>query len=444
NETDNIEIMVSDAVLITGSSLVTIDGNGNNGQSFPKGIPVQLEYSATFSDGRSFSTIDHDNDADFMTWIVHGDTGAFISDEGVLDTNGVSVGTVLTVTATGNSPYEDETDSIDVIVSDAVLSAGTSIVTIDGNSENGQSFPIGIPVQLEFSANFSDGTRFSTVHHTNDADFMTWTIEGDSGATINDEGLLNTFGVAVGTTLTITATANSPYESESDSIEVFVSEAVILDYHLPENIYVPVVLSTDTDGQGAIVDVKANMSDGSEVTVSDAEFTSSSYYIIVSPLMQLYSFAPGFDSQITVSHNNNHIGTINAFSIGALDIDSSGVWTLHTRSDAEAICSDSGLSLPTTAMLQQFFIDSTTADTAPSSLVNEDVCTRYGWPLLTSIEVCKVPEVVSNDGHLTSSSDGYWSRDNASSLEHVTLTNGAIVTDKGDAHFALCVSPAAK
>ncbi|MCR9907717.1 hypothetical protein NB545_09605, partial [Vibrio campbellii] len=134
--------------VVTGSSLVSIDGNSADGQSFPVGLPVQLTFTADFTDGTTYSTDDAATDNQFMDWVVEGNTGATVSKEGVLNTTGVPVGTTLTVVATGKSPYDSESDSIDVVVSDAVPVEGSSLVSIDGNSADGQSFPVGLPVQL--------------------------------------------------------------------------------------------------------------------------------------------------------------------------------------------------------------------------------------------------------------------------------------------------------
>ncbi|MCF6452576.1 hypothetical protein L1076_13475, partial [Vibrio sp. MMG022] len=124
-----------------GSGTIKIDGNSEDGQTFPVGIPIALEATLDFSDGTQFSTNRDTNDSELMSWSIAGNTEASISDEGVLTTNGVPANTVLTITATGKAPYENETDSIEIIVSDAMLVEGSSIVAIDGNSVDGQKFP---------------------------------------------------------------------------------------------------------------------------------------------------------------------------------------------------------------------------------------------------------------------------------------------------------------
>ncbi|MFH0274935.1 hypothetical protein [Vibrio jasicida] len=229
SETDSITVLVSDATVVDGSALVSIDGNSADGQSFPVGIPVQLTAEVGFSDGSTYSTDDSSDDSSVMSWSIAGSTGATISEEGLLNTSGVLPGTTLTITATGKMPYDSETDSIIVLVSDATVVDGSALVSIDGNSADGQSFPVGIPVQLTAEVGFSDGSTYSTDDSSDDSSVMSWSIAGSTGATISEEGLLNTSGVLPGTTLTITATGKMPYDSETDSIIVLVSDATVVD-----------------------------------------------------------------------------------------------------------------------------------------------------------------------------------------------------------------------
>ncbi|MFA0001693.1 hypothetical protein AB4428_25675, partial [Vibrio lentus] len=104
-----------------------------------------------FTDGSAYSTDAAATDSGFMAWAISPvATGATISSEGVLNTSAVTPGTVLTITATGNDPYDTETDSIDVDVSNAVPVSGSALVDIAGNSADNQAFPAGVPVQLTF------------------------------------------------------------------------------------------------------------------------------------------------------------------------------------------------------------------------------------------------------------------------------------------------------
>ena len=237
-ETDAIAVIISDAIVNAGSAVITIEGNSADGQTFPAGIPVQLETSVNFSDGSIQSTANGTNDASFISWSIAGNTGATITTEGALNTTAVSSGTTLIITATGHipGPYSGETDTISVVISDAIVNAGSTVIAIAGNSADDQSFPAGISVQLEASANFSDGSTQSTVNGIDDASFISWSILGNTGAIISTEGILNTSGVDPNTTLVITATGIGPLAGESDniSIEINLSEfgTLIMDAHV--------------------------------------------------------------------------------------------------------------------------------------------------------------------------------------------------------------------
>ncbi|MFA0001473.1 hypothetical protein AB4428_24490, partial [Vibrio lentus] len=75
----------------------------------------QLTFGVGFTDGSAYSTDAAATDSGFMAWAISPvATGATISSEGVLNTSAVTPGTVLTITATGNDPYDAETDSIEI------------------------------------------------------------------------------------------------------------------------------------------------------------------------------------------------------------------------------------------------------------------------------------------------------------------------------------------
>lgn len=44
----------------------------------------------------------------------------------------------------------------------SVIIAGSATITIDNNSSDGQTFPLGIPIQLEASVKFKNGVTHST------------------------------------------------------------------------------------------------------------------------------------------------------------------------------------------------------------------------------------------------------------------------------------------
>ncbi|WP_045492461.1 hypothetical protein, partial [Vibrio hyugaensis] len=46
----------------------------------------------------------------------------------------------------------------------------SALVSIAGNSADGQAFPAGVPVQLTFSVDFTNGFTYSTDSNTNDSD----------------------------------------------------------------------------------------------------------------------------------------------------------------------------------------------------------------------------------------------------------------------------------
>ena len=107
------------------------------------------------------------------------------------------------------------------------VAEGSALVDIKGNSVNNQAFPVGVPVRLTFSVDFTDGRTYSTDDDTTDLTFMTWAISPEgTGATISGEGDLNTAAVTPWTSLTITATGNSPYDTVTDSIDVVVSTSL--------------------------------------------------------------------------------------------------------------------------------------------------------------------------------------------------------------------------
>ncbi|MCR9907817.1 hypothetical protein NB545_10130, partial [Vibrio campbellii] len=215
----------------------------------------------------------------------------------------------------------------------------------------------------------------------------------------------------------------------------------IVSYNVPEYVYVPVVLSSDVDGEGAKINVTAQMSDGSTINISDATYSSSDSNIIVSGLSELYSFVLGSQSEVTVYHDLTEIGKTQAFSIGSPDITNAGEWVIKNRTEASTSC-PLGQSLPTTTMLEQFFLDSTQGNSIPDEL-NEDICLRYGWPLLVGLDTCTPPGVISTGGISTGSDDGYWSIDNPTIREHVSLANGSTVVNGDDRNFVVCVSNSA-
>ncbi|MCY9829494.1 hypothetical protein OTK54_25665, partial [Vibrio chagasii] len=117
--------------------------------------------------------------------------------------------------------YDTVTDSIDIVVSNAVPVPESALVDIAGDSEDNQAFAVGVPVQLTFSVDFTDGRTYSTDDEATDSSFMRWAISpAGTEATISGEGVLNTAAVTSGITLTITATGKNQYDTVTDSIDV--------------------------------------------------------------------------------------------------------------------------------------------------------------------------------------------------------------------------------
>ncbi|MCJ8304736.1 hypothetical protein [Shewanella sp.] len=111
-ESDVIIIDMTDPILMPGSALVSINGDASDGQYFSVGTLVPLDFSLEFSDGKIRSTKDDSNDASFVNWSIEGDSAGMITSEGLLDTSGVAVNSVLTLRANGIGFLAGESDAI--------------------------------------------------------------------------------------------------------------------------------------------------------------------------------------------------------------------------------------------------------------------------------------------------------------------------------------------
>lgn len=223
-------IVGCDSVIVAGSGVVIINSKSHDGQIFPLGVPIQLDASVVFRDGVTRTTQYINNDDKYIIWSVEGNE-ANIDEQGYLDTSGVTPGSNLTITATGIGLMAGEKDSIDIFITDAEAIKGSGVISLgSGNNSDHQYFPAGIDLQLEFSALFTDGVRRSTLNIMNDVDVLVWSLEGDSGATITTEGLLNTVSVIPGKALVIHGTGlpSSLFEEENDVIIIGVTDPTFI------------------------------------------------------------------------------------------------------------------------------------------------------------------------------------------------------------------------
>lgn len=228
-----------DSVIIAGSATITIDSNSSDGQTFPLGIPIQLEASVKFKDGVTRSTQYISNDQKYITWSIAGNSGANIDEQGYLDTSAVAAGTRLVITATGVGLGAGEQDSIQISISQAEVIQGTGVISVSSqhngnhsrrNSIDHQYFPAGMVLQLDLSAQFTDGINRTTLNTTNDASVITWSVEGETGAAISTEGLLDTRLVAPGVALVIhgAGLSSGGFSGESDVIIIDMTDPILM------------------------------------------------------------------------------------------------------------------------------------------------------------------------------------------------------------------------
>ncbi|AGH81273.1 putative lipoprotein [Psychromonas sp. CNPT3] len=208
-----------------------------------------------------------------LIWSSSDVSVATVNTKGLVTT--IKEGTSV-ITATSQHEGKIFSDSGNVKVTNSVVESGSLTINIDGNTADGQSVILGIPTQLEVKAHFTDNSTLSSLSSEDDATYLSWTTN-NANATITEEGMLHTTGIAPGTEIILTTEGKGKLEGEVDTITVIISDEVVVAGSLIINID-----GDSSDGQSVILgiptqlEVKATMSDS---TLSTLDGEDDSTYI---------------------------------------------------------------------------------------------------------------------------------------------------------------------
>ncbi|NRD74745.1 hypothetical protein HQQ94_16265 [Shewanella sp. VB17] len=231
---DTIVVVASDAIPDLNTDMtddISIDNNSKDNQAFPIGLAIELLYTVKYTDGRSHSTDEISNDADYMVWSVFPTENVTLEpDTGILTFHvGFPIGQSVTVTATAKDDSAI-TDTIIVVASAAIpdVTAYTdNDISIDGKSDDNQIFPKGLVVELLYTVDFTDGSSHATDEIGNDAEYMAWSVLPTENVTLDVRAGTLTFNSAftAGDKVTVTARVKSNIEI-TDTIILVASESV--------------------------------------------------------------------------------------------------------------------------------------------------------------------------------------------------------------------------
>ncbi|NRD73970.1 hypothetical protein HQQ94_12125 [Shewanella sp. VB17] len=260
-ESATIDVVVTEETIISGSSsLVAIPS------TVALGINSQVYATAKFTGGHTYSTKDLD-DSGIVNWSVtasDGVTGANISGEGLVATSSMSGPATLTVTAIGVGAYLGEVASTNIVVTEEEVVLGSASLEAIPST-----VALGFPSYVFAKALFTDGNTYSTADF-DDNGIVYWSVtasDGVIGASISAEGEVTTSTMTGPATLTVTGVGTSAYGGETQSIEIVVTDALVIANTLSLAAAPTTIEAGDTSQLSAVAD----FTDGNTYSINNED-----------------------------------------------------------------------------------------------------------------------------------------------------------------------------